>query len=177
MIKFENIDFYKTDFEDYYISKCGKVLSTRVRHIKLRKICIDRYGYSFITIKEGNKTIMLRIHRLVAQHFIPNPKNKPQVNHINGIKNDNRVENLEWCTQSENQIHAYKIGLNPLSLKGKLGKLNKNSKSIKQLDLNGNLIKIWDSKADVQRELKIYNIHKCCKRRAHSAGGFKWEYV
>jgi len=74
------------------------------------KPALDKKGYLRTAIIINGKASTIKLHRLVAQAFIPNPKNKPQVNHINGIKNDNRVENLEWCTGKENVAHAIKNG-------------------------------------------------------------------
>lgn len=73
--------------------------------LKLR----NRLGYSVIGLYKNTKQKYHSVNRLVAQAFIPNPENKSETNHINGIKNDNRVENLEWCTRSENINHSYNV--------------------------------------------------------------------
>jgi hypothetical protein len=73
---------------------------------------VDSKGYRVVNICSEGKRKINKVHRLVAEAFIDNPVNKPCVNHINGIKHDNRVENLEWCTVLENNVHCYNMGLN-----------------------------------------------------------------
>lgn len=94
-------------FENYQISNLGKVKSLCYGREKIMKKCIDTYGYEYVIFcKNGTRKPML-VHRLVAKAFIDNPLEKPQVNHLSGVKTDNAVSNLEWCTASENLKHAY----------------------------------------------------------------------
>lgn len=90
------------------------------------KMLSDKDGYHKVNLKKKQIAKNQRVHRLVADSFIENPQNKPQVNHINGVKNDNRLENLEWVTLSENRQHAYDVGLqNGENRRGKKSNFNK----------------------------------------------------
>ncbi len=131
-------------FENYLISNLGRVKSIsrkipckknsfRICKEKILKNKINKNGY--LSIQMGKNGKQKLIHRLVALSFIPNPENKYSVNHINGIKNDNRVENLEWCTQSENQLHAYKIGLQKVSKHKRASGEKQGSSKLKKNDV------------------------------------------
>lgn len=72
---------------------------------------VNTGGYSCVILSKDAIRAQMRIHRIVAIHFIPNPDNKPVVNHKDGNKSNNKVENLEWATDSENTIHSYEYGL------------------------------------------------------------------
>lgn len=102
----------------YIIDSLGNVVSLpkvqgRYVHNEYRILNrkLNKFGYYEVALTKGGETKTLLLHRLIANAFIPNPKNLPQVNHKNGIKTDNRIENLEWCTKQENTKHAFQNNL------------------------------------------------------------------
>ena len=117
-----------------------------------------------------NKTIQrFLVHRLVAEAFIPKINGKDYINHKDNNPENNKVDNLEWCTQSENIQYAYIYG----------NKIPPNMKKINQFDLEGNFIKTWESQTEIQRKLNIYqsNIYKVCSGKRKQTGGFIWKYA
>ena len=125
---------------------------------------VNENGY--IRIYIYNKTYAL--HRLIAAAFIKNPDNKEQVNHIDGVKLNNSVENLEWVTNTENQIHKFKTGLG-----------NNFTRKITQFDLQMNKIKDFESIVEASKELKIgkSNIQGVLLNSRKTAGGFIFKYL
>lgn len=114
-----NLGRMRTVDREYTYKRYGKIIKAKLKG----KICgswVSTKGYLMVSVFDKG----FPIHRLVAKTFIPNRKNKPQVNHINGVKSDNRVENLEWCTNQENCLHAHKTGLN----KNEFGEKGRNAR-------------------------------------------------
>lgn len=125
----------------------------------------DKDGYLIICVNKKQ----YKVHRLVAQLFIDNPLNKKEVNHKDMNKQNNNINNLEWCTHLENMQHAFK---------------NKNigasrNKRIVQHKLDGEVIKIWNSIKEATEELHIPkgNISKCCQGKIKRTGIYKWSYL
>ena len=167
-----------TGFNGYYsISNYGNVkrnfrITERSdkRRIKLKEKMLrsayNERGYLHIRLIKDNERKTYRINRLVAMEFVPNPNNYKEVNHIDGVKDNNYYKNLEWCTRSQNIQHAFKNGL------------LRTNKKVVQLDLEGNVIKFWDSMGQACKELgaKRPNITKCCKNRNRKTKGYKWMF-
>lgn len=162
------MEVWKNFCEGYQVSNKGRVKSVKNGREKLLAVRPMHKGYLQVHISVNGKARMLRVHRLVAKAFIPNTENKQEVNHINGIKTDNRVENLEWCTPSENVRHAYESGRH-----------GTRAKAIVQCDMQGAQIKEWDSATEAERHTNISHssIAKVCRGKARQAGGFRWRYA
>lgn len=169
----------------YQVSNLGRVKSLPRPNKRKNEIIMTPHlqntGYYYITLHKPKKEKKVTIHRLVAKAFISNPKNKPYVNHKNGIKTDNRIENLEWVTNKENIEHAIKKGLIPKDkfLKMKIQPLS--SKKIGMYDKQMNFIRDFRDSMEAERFLKSIgikahssNIRAVCTGINKTASGFIW---
>jgi len=173
----------------YQASNLGRIKTVK-RHIvknggiaaivqeKVRKLCFNNGYYKVILFNRGHGNSEW-VHRLIAETFIPNPDNKPQVNHKLGIKTDNRASELEWATYAEDRLHAETV-LNHKWDKGirHRGSTHIQSKKVKQIDVNTHqVVKIWDCVSDALKEKVAASISMCALGKLKTSGGYKWEYV
>lgn len=170
----------------YQISNTGLVRSLSYNQKKFTRE-LKQYlkrGYCQVGLSFQSETKWYSLHRLVALHYIENPANKKTVNHKNGIRNDNRIENLEWLTHSENSLHGYRVlnrDRNPCkSNLGKFGKDCHNSKKIVQINpITKTKVAEYDSLMDAHRDtgISFKNISAVALGKRNFAGGFKWQYA
>lgn len=133
----------------YKISPCGQVYS--VRNNKFLSTRDNGNGYLVVHLCYGEGRKVRYIHRLVAETYLLNLEDKPQVNHIDGDKNNNHLSNLEWCTQSENMLHAFKNGLNC--------KKGEKSSKAKLTEIDVKFIRYWSSVGYKTGDLsRVFNI-------------------
>lgn len=165
-------------FPGYYVTDSGDIYTRLTyrnnpngRIKKLSSACIG-HGYLKVVLRKDNKNHNKLVHRLVAEAFIPNPENKPQVNHKNGNKTDNRVENLEWNTAEENIKHRCEV-LGFMGLKNVV----RRTRVVLQIK-NNKIIKEFASIEEAKKEIKHGKTHiqNCCSGLRKHAGGFEWQY-
>lgn len=172
----------------YEVSDKGRVRSidryipyqknpSKKAHIKgkMKKPFVAHDGYLRVALSKNGKSKKFFVHRLVLEAFSPNPdpEHLTQINHKNEITNDNRVENLEWCTQTYNNNYGNRIEKQAQSLVN-----GKKAKKVGQYDLDGNLIRIWASTRECERHgFKHTGISACCLGKWDTYKGYRWKYV
>ena len=160
-------EIWKNINESYQVSNLGRIKSLNYNHTNIEKILTpapSNKGYLQVCLWINGKPKTLKVHRLVAEAFIPNSNNYPCINHKDENKENNCVDNLEWCTHEYNNNYGTRV--------------SKFSKVVLQYDLQGKFIREWKSTREIERELKIKNHHvcNCCNGKAKTTGGYIWRY-
>ena len=156
---------YEGQETDYSVSTEGEVRKDTTNYILSQS---SQQDYKFVGLIINGKQKRMRVHRMVALTFIDNPDNKPYVNHINGNRSDNNVENLEWVTPSENTQHAVNTGL------FKSGR----ARAVVQYNLNGEQMATFESASEAARQTggSQSKITMCCRGQRDSANDYQWRY-
>lgn len=151
---------------DYSVSTEGEVRKDSTNYLLSQS---SQQDYKFVTLQIKGSQKRMRVHRLVAFAFIDNPEDKPYVNHINGIRSDNRVENLEWVTPAENIQHAVATGL----------MISGRSIPVVQYNLDGEEMMTFESASEAARQTGCQQekITMCCRRQRISTNDYQWRYL
>lgn len=151
---------------NYSVSDSGEIKNNTTNKILKQQI---QNGYCHCTLSIKPKPKRCRVHRLVAQAFLDNPENKEFVNHKDGNRQNNCVDNLEWVTPSENTQHAVKTGLTT----------SRRCRPVIQYSMNGDKMMAFNSLADAERQTGVSysKISAVCNRKRRSAGDYQWRYA
>lgn len=172
----------------YEVSNMGRVRSTIDNHGRavenIRALREASNGYMYLNLWSNGKMTTKHVHKIVAEAFVEKSENAQCVNHKNGDKTDNRAENLEWCTYSENMRHAYENGMiKPTKgrrdgMYGKHGKDHPSSKPVEQYTLDGEFVGEYESGVEAGKALGVNgaNIQRCAAGKRKTAHGFRWKY-
>lgn len=154
-------------FEGYYVSFWGDVLSTRQKQVRVIKSITNNNGYLFVLLRCNGRKKKMYIHRLVAQAFIPNPDNLPQINHIDETRINNKVENLEWCTAK----HNVNYGRRSILFAAKV------AKSVFRVENNTVVALYYSIKATEKDGYNARLVSACAIGKNKSHKGCQWVFV
>lgn len=156
----------------YQISSLGNIRSFYPHNFRKgdKLLTFKNCGYRRAVLYKDGKLTKILVHRLVAKAFIPNPLGKPYVNHKDGNRSNNSVENLEWVTQQENVVDGVKRGTVQIckAVKARMT-------PVKQFTVDGRYIRTYESQAEAKKATGAKNIHLVCSGKRNLSGGFKWE--
>jgi len=153
---------------EYEYMTVGRILKNQKSSSGYWQVCLHKNGVGSIK----------SIHRMMAVAFIPNNNNHPFINHKDGDKSNNSLDNLEWCTNSQNIKHAYEVLGAVAWARGRTGALNPHSKRVVQRTMGGDIVKTWEAAADAHRAgFDSGCITRCCQGKSTYHKGFLWTYA